>query len=93
MEKFASQDPRSYSLYFDLNIWFRARKVIGTFEKRAPGLDFFTGDTFQVWALTTSAGTYSLERFLKKTPSTEKHKDESKNVIYGVITLPWRLWL
>ena len=38
MELFASQDPRSYSLYFDLNIWFRARKVTGTFEKRAPGL-------------------------------------------------------
>ena len=31
------QDPCSYSFYFDLNIWFRARKVIGTFEKRAPG--------------------------------------------------------
>ena len=38
MELFASQDPRSYSLYFDLNIWFRARKVTGTFEKRAPAL-------------------------------------------------------
>ena len=37
MEWFAGQDPRSYSLYFDLNIWFRARKVTGTFEKRAPG--------------------------------------------------------
>ena len=37
MELFASQDPRSYSLYFDLNIWFWARKVTGTFEKRAPG--------------------------------------------------------
>jgi len=36
MEYFASQDPRFYSLYFDLNIWFRARKVTGTFEKRAP---------------------------------------------------------
>ena len=36
MEWFAGQDPRSYSLYFDLNIWFRARKVTGTFEKRAP---------------------------------------------------------
>ena len=36
MELFASQDPRSYSLYFDLNISFRARKVTGTFEKRAP---------------------------------------------------------
>ena len=33
----ASQDSRSYSLYFGLNIWFRARKVTGTFEKRAPG--------------------------------------------------------
>ena len=39
MEQFVSQDPRSYSLYFDLNIWFRARKVTGTFEKRAPGLE------------------------------------------------------
>ena len=36
MEWFAGQDPRSYSLYSDLNIWFRARKVTGTFEKRAP---------------------------------------------------------
>ena len=36
MEYFASQDPRFNSFYFDLNIWFRARKVIGTFEKRAP---------------------------------------------------------
>ena len=32
-----SQDRHSYSLYFDLNIWFRARKVTGTFEKQAPG--------------------------------------------------------
>ena len=32
-----SQDRCSYSLYFDLNILFRARKVTGTFEKRAPG--------------------------------------------------------
>ena len=37
MEQFAGQDPRSYSFYFDLNIWFRAHKVTGTFEKRAPG--------------------------------------------------------
>ena len=36
MELFSSQDPRSYSLYFDFNIWFRARKVTGTFEKQAP---------------------------------------------------------
>ena len=36
MEYFASQDRRSYSLYFDLNTWFRARKVTGNFEKRAP---------------------------------------------------------
>ena len=35
MEYFASQDPRSYSFYFDLNIWFRAWKVIGILEKRA----------------------------------------------------------
>ena len=38
MEYFASQDQRSYSLYFDLNIWFQAQKVTGTFEKRAPEL-------------------------------------------------------
>ena len=38
MEYFASQDPHSsYSFYFDLNISFRARKVIGTLNKRAPG--------------------------------------------------------
>ena len=37
MKYFASQDPRSsYSFYVDLNIWFRARKVIGTLDKRAP---------------------------------------------------------
>ena len=36
MEYFASQDRRSYSLYLDLNTWFRARKVTGNFEKRAP---------------------------------------------------------
>ena len=35
--KWSSLDPRSYSLYFDLNIWFQARKVTGTFEKWAPG--------------------------------------------------------
>ena len=27
MEKSASQDTRSYSLYCDLNIWFRAQNV------------------------------------------------------------------
>ena len=44
MELFADQDRRPYSLYFDLNIWFRAQKVSGTFEKRAPGrlLNFWT---------------------------------------------------
>ena len=39
MEYFASQDPRSYSLYFDLNICFGARKVSGAFEKRAPSAE------------------------------------------------------
>ena len=38
MELFASKNPRYYSLYFDLKIWFRARNVTGAFEKRAPGL-------------------------------------------------------
>ena len=33
----ARQVPRFYSLYLDVNICFRARKVTGTFEKRAPG--------------------------------------------------------
>ena len=54
MELFASQDPRSYSFYFDLNIWFRACKVTGTFEKRAPGrlLNFWTlrVGTYSRWA-------------------------------------------
>ena len=36
MEQFVSQDQHSYSFYFDLKIWFCARKVSGTFEKRAP---------------------------------------------------------
>ena len=31
-------NPRSYSFYIDFNIWFRARRVIGTLKKRAPGL-------------------------------------------------------
>ena len=38
MKYFAIQDPRSsYFVNVDLNIWFRARKVIGTLDKRAPG--------------------------------------------------------
>ena len=37
MEQFVSQDPRSYSLHFDLEIRFRARNVCGIFEKRATG--------------------------------------------------------
>ena len=49
MELFASQEPRSYSLYFDLNIWFRARKVTGTFEKRAPDPDKNTWNCYQNW--------------------------------------------
>ena len=36
MEQFVSRDPLSYSLYFDLKIWFRVRNLSGTFEKRAP---------------------------------------------------------
>ena len=35
MEQFVSQDQHSYSLYFDLKIWFWAWKVSGTFGKRA----------------------------------------------------------
>ena len=31
-------NPRSYSFYIDFNIWFRARRVIGTLKKRVPGL-------------------------------------------------------
>ena len=37
MEQFVSQDSHSYSLYFDIKIWFRAREVTGTFEKQTPG--------------------------------------------------------
>ena len=37
MEQLTNQNPRSYSLYFVLKIWFRARNVIGTFEKQALG--------------------------------------------------------
>ena len=33
------------------------------------------------------AGTNSLNRFLKKTPGTEKHKINKKR--NGVVTLPW----
>ena len=40
----ASQDPRCYSLHFDFNIWFRARKVTRAFEKRAPGQSVFYTD-------------------------------------------------
>ena len=39
MELFANQNRRSYSLYFDLKIWFRARNLAGAFEKRAPGAE------------------------------------------------------
>ena len=34
------------------------------------------------------AGTYSLKRFLKKTPSTEKRKDKLRKR-NGFIKLPW----
>ena len=46
MELFASQDPRSYSLYFDLNIWFWARKVTGIFEKGAPGVKTYEDNNY-----------------------------------------------
>ena len=36
MEEFASQDPRSFSFYFDLKFWFPPRNVSGTFEKLTP---------------------------------------------------------
>ena len=37
MEQFASQDPRSYSLYFELNIWLWARTVsAGDFQETGP---------------------------------------------------------
>lgn len=38
MECFTSQDLCSYSFYFDLDIRFRAQKIIRTLEKRAPGV-------------------------------------------------------
>ena len=33
----ASQDPRSYSLYFDLKIWFRARIDTWDIREKLPG--------------------------------------------------------
>ena len=50
MEQLTNQNPRSYSLYFVLKIWFRARNVIGIFEKRAPGLvtEFRPGIAFTI---------------------------------------------
>ena len=54
MEQLTNQNPRSYSLYFVLKIWFRARNVIGTFEKRAPGRDLNSGPpNYRSSALTT----------------------------------------
>ena len=43
---------RSYSLDFDLNVWFRAWKVTETFEKRAPAPHVLIGKDklrFQVY--------------------------------------------
>ena len=37
MEQLTDQNPRFHSLYFVLKIWFRARNVIGTFEKQVLG--------------------------------------------------------
>ena len=38
----ASQDPHSYSLYFDLNIWFRGPKSYRDFRETGPwDLDTF----------------------------------------------------
>ena len=50
MEQLTDQNPRSHSLYFFLKIWFRARNVIGTFERRAPGLvtEFRPGIAFTI---------------------------------------------
>ena len=50
MEQLTNQNPRSFSLYFVLKIWFRARNVIGIFEKRAPGLvtEFRPGIAFTI---------------------------------------------
>ena len=40
MKYFASKDPScSYPFYFDLNICFRDRKIIGTLDKRGPFLE------------------------------------------------------
>ena len=36
MEYFASQEPRSYSFYFDLNIWFRGPKSYRDFRETGP---------------------------------------------------------
>ena len=54
MEYFASQDPRSYSFYFDLNICFRAQKCYRDFQETdpwpQPELDFMmTSPKFSTW--------------------------------------------
>ena len=58
MEQFVSQDPRSYFLFFGLKIWFRARKVTETFEKRTPG--FKTG-VWRKWHVAGLKDTKALE--------------------------------
>ena len=54
MAYFVSQDPRSYSFYLNYNIWFRALKVIGTLQIRAPERDSNPGPPdYECKALTT----------------------------------------
>ena len=76
MELFSSQDPRSYSLYFDLNIWFRARKVTGTFEKRAPALDSL---------LAAEASSFPWYSVGKSGPASWECFQLAKNIFYEFI--------
>ena len=49
MEYFASQDPRSYSFYFDSNIWFRAQKSYRDFQETGPWASLLrAADAFRV---------------------------------------------
>ena len=88
MEYFASQDPRSYSFYFDLNIWFRARKVNGTFEKQAPG-HYFKCRGLAVNRLNKNVRDYAycfLEKYIFLTINIE-FSDNSFSVVFFCLTL------
>ena len=85
--QFASQAPHSYSLYFDMNIWFRARKVVVFF--------FFN------FAHTNNYNTLHLQfitgnccRLQKRNKKTKKDKVHKNTIVY-ILTFkrrPPALW-